>query len=71
MKGPRGRSRYTVERVWLCPLCQRQERTAGDVVARRCTCSGSDPMRPNWMRLLEDAPAAAKTEPGLATTASP
>ena len=29
MKGPAGRLRLDVRRVWLCPVCQRTERSAG------------------------------------------
>lgn len=55
MKGPYGRLRYRVQRVWQCPVCQRRERTPGSVVARRCTCQAkSDPSRMVWMQLIEE-----------------
>lgn len=57
MKGPGGRLRFDIRRVWECPVCHRRELTAGDVVTRLCTCSTkSDPPPQNWMRLIEEKP---------------
>jgi hypothetical protein len=58
MKGPGGRLRFDIRRLWECPACHRRELTAGDVVNRLCTCSTkSDPPRQNWMKLVEQKPA--------------
>src|SRR5262249_43405982 len=32
IKGPSARTRFNVRRVWVCPLCQRQEWTLGKIV---------------------------------------
>ncbi len=57
MKGPGGRLRFDIRRVWECPACHRRELTAGDVVYRLCTCSTkSNPPRQNWMKLIEERP---------------
>ena len=54
MKGPAGRARLDVRRVWLCPVCQRTERTGGHIVQLRCDCLGNnDPPRHTWMTLVE------------------
>jgi hypothetical protein len=58
MKGPGGRLKFDIRRLWECPVCHRRELTTGDVVNRLCTCSAkSDPPRQNWMKLLEPKPA--------------
>jgi hypothetical protein len=52
MKGPSGRLRYQVRRVWECPRCRRREWTAGQVVHQWCACSDS----PVGMKLIEELP---------------
>jgi hypothetical protein len=55
MKGPGGRLRFDLRRVWECPICHRRDWTSGDIVFRACTCSGkNDPNHPVWMKLLEE-----------------
>jgi hypothetical protein len=57
MKGPSGRLRHQVRRLWQCPVCQRREYTGGDVVTRACDClAKSQPPRWTWMRLIEEEP---------------
>jgi hypothetical protein len=57
MKGPAGRLRLDVRRVWLCPVCQRTERTGGHIVQLRCDCLASnDPPRQTWMTLVGPEP---------------
>lgn len=64
MKGPGGRLRFDIRRVWECPACHRRELTPGDVVYRLCTCSvKSDPPRQNWMKLIELKPARPEPPP--------
>ena len=64
MKGPGGRLRFDIRRVWECPVCHRRELTSGDVVTRLCTCSAkSDPPRQNWMKLIESKPARPAPPP--------
>ena len=58
MKGPGGRLKFDIRRLWECPACHRRELTAGDVVTRLCACSAkSEPPRQNWMKLIEQKPA--------------
>ena len=64
MKGPGGRLRFDIRRVWECPACHRRELTAGDLVYRLCTCSAkSDPPRQNWMKLIEQKPVRPEPPP--------
>lgn len=57
MKGPGGRLKFDVRRVWECPACRRREKTGGHVVNRRCDClAKADPPRQTWMTLLEESP---------------
>ncbi len=57
MKGPRGRWRYDVRRLWECPVCHRREHTSGKVVNLACDClAKQDPPQWTWMRLVEDEP---------------
>jgi hypothetical protein len=64
MKGPSGRLKYDVRRVWECPICGRRERTGGQVVNRLCPCHpDNDPPRLVWMRLVEDGPKIPKAPP--------
>ena len=58
MKGPGGRLRFDIRRVWECSVCHRRDLTNGDVVNMLCTCSArTDPPRQNWMKLIETKPA--------------
>lgn len=69
MKGPGGRLRFDIRRVWECPVCHRRELTAGDVVSRLCTCSAkSDAPRQNWMQLIETKPARPAPPPPQPTS---
>lgn len=57
MKGPSGRLRLDVRRVWECPMCHRRQKTSGSVVNLLCDCQAkSDPPRQTWMMLVEEAP---------------
>lgn len=63
MKGPGGRLRFDLRRVWECPVCHRKDWTSGDVVNRLCTCSAkTDPPRQVWMKLVETKPAPPVAE---------
>jgi hypothetical protein len=53
MKGPHGRSRFDLRRLWECPRCGKRDFTGGQVVHRRCRCSGCDDS-PTWMCLIEE-----------------
>ncbi len=54
MKGPYGRLRFDVRRLWQCPSCRRFERTGGEVVNLVCrACRGTAEV---WMNLVEGAP---------------
>jgi hypothetical protein len=56
MKGPSGRLRFDVRRVWECPVCHRRDKTSGKVVHRLCDClAKSNPPRQTWMRLVEES----------------
>jgi hypothetical protein len=62
MKGPKGRMKHDVRRVWECPACGKRERTGGQVVNRLCPCQlGADPPRQSWMRLVEERPGGETT----------
>src|SRR5262245_27832142 len=64
MKGPGGRMRFDLRRVWECPVCHRRDWTPGEIVFRACTCSAKgDSSRPVWMKLIEQEPAAAVPDP--------
>jgi hypothetical protein len=55
IKGPSGRLKHDVRRVWECRVCGRRDRTGGQVVNRVCPCPHDlDPPRVVWMRLVED-----------------
>jgi len=56
LKGPYGRLKIDVRRVWECPLCHRREWTGGEVVTLRCDCRAkNDPPAWAWMALIEEA----------------
>ncbi|HZT83222.1 MAG TPA: hypothetical protein VFA26_23535 [Gemmataceae bacterium] len=66
MKGPGGRLKFDVRRVWECPACHHRARTGGDVVNRACDCQAdADPPRQVWMRLVEETPV--RPEPPTAS----
>ena len=74
MKGPSGRLKFDVRRVWECPECRRREWTGGDVVNRPCDCRAkSDPPRRIWMKLIEETagPGEADQAPPVAEEGSP
>ena len=54
MKGPSGRLRLQIRRLWQCPACGRREWTSGQVVTRACTCTPADASHPVWMTLVAD-----------------
>ncbi len=57
MKGPYERLKYDLKRVWDCPVCHHQERTAGHVVSRLCRCQTEKPANERvWMKLIKDGP---------------
>jgi hypothetical protein len=55
MKGPSGRTRFDVRRVWDCPVCQRREWTRSNVVHRLCPAcqTRTDAPAEVWMQLVE------------------
>jgi hypothetical protein len=60
MKGPGGRLKHDVRRVWECPACGKRERSGGSVVNRLCPCgAAADPPKQAWMRLVEEQPRPA------------
>jgi hypothetical protein len=67
IKGPKGRFKHDVRRVWQCPACGRRAWTGGNVVNRLCPCgAGEDPPRPTWMRLVEEPrPAPQASQDGV------
>lgn len=55
MKGPGGRGKFDVRRVWECPACHRLERSGGNVVNRLCPCQHQVPQAQQvWMNLIEN-----------------
>ncbi len=55
MKGPYERIKYDLRRVWACPVCNRQERTEGNIASKLCKCQFSEsPTKRLWMKLVED-----------------
>jgi hypothetical protein len=57
MKGPSGRLKFDVRRVWECPVCRRREKTGGHIVNCLCDClAKSDPPGRTWMKLIEESP---------------
>jgi hypothetical protein len=67
MKGPGGRQKFDVRRIWVCPRCQRRELTSGEVVQR--ACARCTPEVNAWMSLVEERAAgpvqAPATESGM------
>ncbi|HEY6564468.1 MAG TPA: hypothetical protein VIY86_08230 [Pirellulaceae bacterium] len=56
MKGPFGRLRWELRRVWECPACHHRERTGGDRTACWCNCATTSASKGTAMRLIEDGP---------------
>ena len=56
MKGPSGRYRFDLRRVWECPVCKQRKFTTGQVVHLASTCCGNGTV---WMNLVEEE----KTKP--------
>ena len=55
MKGPYERIKYDLRRVWICPVCNHQERTDGNIASKLCKCQFSQsPTKQLWMKLVED-----------------
>ena len=53
MKGPFGRLRFDVRRVWECPVCHRRDRTGGDIVTLICRRDRKAAGPDVWMKLHE------------------
>jgi hypothetical protein len=62
MKGPYGRLKFVIRRLWQCPNCQRRAWTTGQVVTRACSCSAPGDGPPVWMTLVEESRALRKPE---------
>jgi hypothetical protein len=61
MRGPSGRLKFDVRRVWECPICHRRAKTGGAVVNRLCDCQAKNaPSQQIWMQLVEDHPRLAR-----------
>jgi hypothetical protein len=55
MKGPYERLKYSLQRVWECPVCKHRERSDGCATHLYCRCqSDIDATRRTCMRLVED-----------------
>jgi hypothetical protein len=63
MKGPSGRLKFRIRRLWRCPACGRREWTSGRVVNRACICTPPGAERPIWM-MLEEEPRGTKPNHG-------
>jgi hypothetical protein len=64
MKGPYGRLRFDVRRLWECPRCGRFERTGGAVVTLPChVCGQTEDGAVVWMKLIEAAAPPAQPDP--------
>jgi len=53
MKGPSGRRRHPIRRIWECPHCHKRSVTSGRVTQRLCSCTTSDD-KPAWMTIIQD-----------------
>jgi len=62
MKGPSGRLKFDVRRLWKCPRCGHQDRLHARIVnqpCQKCAAQGTSP-GPVWMTLIEEVrPKAA------------
>jgi hypothetical protein len=55
MKGPYERLKYTLRRVWECPVCKHRERTEGWVTNMYCRCQREVPApKQQCMKLVKD-----------------
>jgi hypothetical protein len=54
VKGPSGRLKFDVRRVWECPTCRRREQTGGQVVFLLCPGCIEQGKPQVWMRLVEE-----------------
>jgi len=64
MKGPAGRLKFDIRRVWECPVCHRREFTSGEIVTLRCPCGDkAEPAQQIWMKLVEPEPAREPERP--------
>ena len=72
MKGPSGRGKHDVSRVWECPLCNRRSITTGVVVHLTCPCGDQCiPERTIWMRLIEDNGERRRVSPTTGSEFTP
>ena len=63
MKGPYGRLRFDVRRLWQCPVCGRFERTPGSIVTlvcRACRTTSAD-LGEVLMKLVEEPAISPET----------
>ena len=64
MRGPYERLKYDLRRLWECPQCHRQTRTAGDVVVCFCKCQKKLPrVEQVCMKLVGDGPQRVADAP--------
>jgi hypothetical protein len=63
MKGPYGRLRFDVRRLWQCPVCGRFERTPGSIVTLVCRACGTNSAGSGevCMKLVEGPPTSSET----------
>lgn len=54
MKGPSGRLKFDVRRLWQCPRCQHKELLPGRVVNRLCVKCQAQGEPQVWMALVEE-----------------
>lgn len=55
MKGPYQRLKYTMQRVWECPLCNHHERSDGSLTLNYCQCQRDvEPRKQRCMNLIKD-----------------
>jgi hypothetical protein len=72
IKGPGGRRKFDLRRVWQCPACGRRAYTGGQVVTLRCDCQArADPPRQIWMRLIAEPTPRRPRRPAAAPDEAP
>lgn len=55
MKGPYERLKYTLLRVWECPVCKHRERSEGTATLMYCRCQANlELSKQQNMKLVED-----------------
>lgn len=55
MKGPYERLKYSMQRLWECPICKHHERTGGEATFRYCGCqSDVAASKQTSMKLIHD-----------------